>query len=876
LIRKQLNKYHLYEMPEEWNQLAFDHHVHDSNSKGRKSPTHIVMDAWIKGIRFLGVIYYNFIRTEAASELLEAAEIMDIEVRIGVELSACLHNRYVQLVWSPNGFFDRHDFIKFINGKHVKAFMDKGREVRDYKTEIVLKLLDNYNRIHRNSISETYDIHVPELPREKFITFVGRGQASLVHLAEFIHKNILPDLKKRVSFLRDELKKSSNSEKKVILKKLRKINSLIPEKLVEKYFRRELNPEITDTSIVSNDPDLPELLRLNSSQIIDLVSDMPCRSRITLNPTDLSLSDVIETLYEGEGRITHLEIYNSKDWAHKKTEHRIDINKLRLVINNQNVMELKKIVMEQSSIALEQDKVEGTKQGERLDIILGDLPRFLSFYQYKKLRSRMGTDSTGRSRITPGMGLVVLPTLPWRARRKIISEKNKILPIVTTPLRNTTSVIGDKADKNRYEISMQRERRNNNYLKRKKEVKWTFGSNTTTLCDKGNIAALGGISNNPKNNIINTSEDLKKKIRSPLHLNSTLLNFLKIFIGFIPAFLTFYLTKSWWLLAWFGAVIWFSITGFRNIIQSVLGGGGLFRNSLLGWKDYVNWSRVADSLLFTGFSVPLLDFLVKDLLLARTAHITPSNNALALYSVIALANGIYISSHNLFRGLPIGAVIGNFFRTIISIPVAIGLNFLILRILLSSGRDLLAVQTIMFLWAAVISKFASDLVAAIIEGSADRRKNLDFRINDYREKLQQIYHTYARLEMIFPKQDVQKLMEDPEKLVAILKKENPEVLRLMIINSLDMLYFWMYQPRSSMALKLKLLNMSSNELHYLLLFQNVLKCKRTVSEMLLHSLVGKRFERALAFYLSRTDNYLNSFKSMVTKVDRNRSSNGFA
>lgn len=54
LIRKQLRKYHLLEMPEAWNQLAFDHHVHDANTKGRKSPTHLIMDAWIKGIRFLG------------------------------------------------------------------------------------------------------------------------------------------------------------------------------------------------------------------------------------------------------------------------------------------------------------------------------------------------------------------------------------------------------------------------------------------------------------------------------------------------------------------------------------------------------------------------------------------------------------------------------------------------------------------------------------------------------------------------------------------------------------------------------------------------------------------------------------------------------
>jgi hypothetical protein len=49
----------------------------------------------------------------------------------------------------------------------------------------------------------------------------------------------------------------------------------------------------------------------------------------------------------------------------------------------------------------------------------------------------------------------------------------------------------------------------------------------------------------------------------------------------------------------------------------------------------------------------------------------------ALYTVMAVANGIYLSSHNLFRGLPKAAVYGNFFRSILSIPIAIVLNIFI-------------------------------------------------------------------------------------------------------------------------------------------------------------------------------------------------------
>jgi hypothetical protein len=45
VIRSFLRQYHLLEMPEEWNQIAFDDHVHDARTKGRKSPTHLITDA---------------------------------------------------------------------------------------------------------------------------------------------------------------------------------------------------------------------------------------------------------------------------------------------------------------------------------------------------------------------------------------------------------------------------------------------------------------------------------------------------------------------------------------------------------------------------------------------------------------------------------------------------------------------------------------------------------------------------------------------------------------------------------------------------------------------------------------------------------------
>ena len=84
VVRNLLRRYFMLEMPETWNQAVFDNHVHDANTKGRKSPTHLIMDAWLKGIRSLTVIYYNYVLPSAAHELLSAASIMGITVRIGL------------------------------------------------------------------------------------------------------------------------------------------------------------------------------------------------------------------------------------------------------------------------------------------------------------------------------------------------------------------------------------------------------------------------------------------------------------------------------------------------------------------------------------------------------------------------------------------------------------------------------------------------------------------------------------------------------------------------------------------------------------------------------------------------------------------------
>ena len=100
-IRKLLRRYRLVEMPEHWIPVAFDQHVHDANTKGRKSPAHLIMDAWIKGIVQVQVSYYNYVPRDAAEEVMRAAGIMKMEARIGVEFRSLFRGRFAELIWTP-------------------------------------------------------------------------------------------------------------------------------------------------------------------------------------------------------------------------------------------------------------------------------------------------------------------------------------------------------------------------------------------------------------------------------------------------------------------------------------------------------------------------------------------------------------------------------------------------------------------------------------------------------------------------------------------------------------------------------------------------------------------------------------------------------
>lgn len=872
-VRALLARYHLLEMPEEWNQLAFDNHVHDANTKGRKNPTHLIMDAWIKGIRHLTVIYYNFVESAAASELMHAADIMGVSVRIGVEFRVPAHNKYAELIWVPRGFSDSQGFLSFLAETPTQHLMQEGRKASQYLAEYVLQVLRRYNERHRRTINEEFGLTLEPLSREEFLTFVGTGQPSLLHLAEFIHKRLVPALQSRVAELRDEWAVAIKPQREAIEHLVTRLDALDAETVHDQWLAPECNPDIPSAFVPHEGPDVPDILRTPPRALLDWLTSLHSGYRVTLNLSDLTMADVLELLWDCEGLISHLELFNLKDWAKGDEAHVVSIraiNELQLAINSGSAPRLKRFIRTLIRDYAESGAQDACERCEKFRRILRNIPRLQSFYKSVQLKSRIGSDSTSRSHRLHGMGLVFRDTLPARAQKYIDDPRDtmrQIIPVHTevylreSLLERRTPVLPSTAL-----VRMVRRLPGCSRFGFRRVREWVVRTDTSRVTAQGNIATLGGFARNGGNGLSlhRRGGTACSRWMDPRYLNTGVANALKVLAGFIPAVLSFLQTQDSLLTALLWAAIWFGITGLRNIIQAVMGGGGLGSTPLLRWNDYVSWSRISDSLFFTGISVPLLENVIRVLLLEQGLGLTVGNNPALVYAVISTANGAYIAAHNIYRGLPREAVLGNIFRSVLAIPTSILYSELLVDIMtLAHVPDpALRIQP----YAAVISKMASDTIAGAVEGYADRNNNMRIRRWDYDSKLHQLFDTFSKLELLFPEEDVLEMLSQPKQFIRTVEAEAEDLERTIIINALDLMYFWMYQPRARSVLSLLLRDMSPEEKAILARSQMVLTREREVSQLFVDGIVGKNFSRPLAFFLDRNMEYLTAM-SRLTGVD---------
>lgn len=859
IVRKMLARYHLPEMPEDWSQLAFDDHVHDANTKGRKTPTHLIMDAWIKGIRFLTVVYYCAIDHAAAKEIIDASAIMGITVRIGIEFRAPFRGHYVSVIWIPRGFSDAEDFLDFLSEPKVLALMHKGREGSQWVEQHIIAALDYWNTHDRLHLAAQWDCNIEVLSAAQFKIFVGTGSSSMVHLAECLHLHILPALKARGEKLRQKSAQNGleSAEKQRIDKELQELNAFGYENIIETWLNPANNPVLAATQVPLESRNRPEILSLQPGVLVSWLMNLHSGYRIALNLANLNAVDVLELLWDCQGGITHLEIFNIKDWHEGRLSNIANINELQRVLNEGRGPRIKQLV--RHMIRDMQANPDEQSRVEKFKVILRNVPILWESYKASPLKSRLGSDSASRTCRNHGMGLVFPATLPLRAQRFLEqghTSDSKIplqmrLEEHITYVRSETPRWGERLS------NILRKLPGCKHVGCDFKHEWIAVSDSARFSKKGNLTNLGGLSVQRNNGLLDSPLMPAGKQRPGLdYLSTNATNTLKVLAGLLPSMYSFWYTQEWWFLAWFGTFIWFGITGVRNVLQMVLAGQGLRHTSLLRWKDHVHFSRLCDSLMYTGISVLLLEVVVRVLFLEKGMGINVRDNPLLVFTVLNVVNGFYICAHNVYRGFPREAAIGNLFRSALAIPVSSMCNALLLQVLLWGG--MVDPLSVLVPSAAIVSKFASDVVAAIIEGYADSQNNLRMRRWDYRSKMQRVFECYTRLELLYPEEDVLIKLARPEGLRERAGAEARKLEQALIINALDLMYFWFYQPRAQDAFISLLRQMPQADRTVFARSQLILAREREISLLFVNDLVGRNFSRPLAFYLGRRQEYIRA------------------
>lgn len=865
-VRKVMRDYNLLEMPEEWNQVAFDHHVHDSHTKGRKTPSHLIMDAWIKGIRELTVIYYNFVEASAVQELFRAAAIMNITIQIGIEFRAMFRGKRITFIWEPPSLDDVEFLQSFLKEDSVRALMGEGKNASAYYVQNVLMKLEQYNSSYREDIGKYFDVDLPEVSQEEFFQFVGSGQPSLLHLADLVYRYVYTELKAHFPALQKAYAKASTSqEKEVLEQQAEKMRELYPESILEKWF---IHAPAGCSALTQSNLAMPEILSIQAADLVKRLYHIRRKSNITLTTAELTLEDVLELLYVCKGHITHLELFNLKEFAKGKMPHQEAINSLQFAINQGSAIVLKRLIadiIQRYKLMANGNKDE--RYGALMEIFY-NIPRLQFFYRNKHIKTRIGSDATSRSSLLHGMGFVYLETLPPAVAKDIYRDQTDDLRIalplqISVEAQKTytpsTPVVPGWTDKL---LAVIRKIPGFHYKGYTQKLSWKPLPETVVYEKNAqSVTSLGGL-----RNISSPQFTLQPKkieaIRPGLaNVNTHLINLMKVAIGFTLAMMSFSFTQSWWFLAWFGAPLWFFITCVRNILQAVLAGGGFRHSSLLQWKDYVDWSRISDSLLYTGISVPLLEVALRWGILGKMFNITATTNSVVFFVVVSAANGFYIAGHNILRGLQKEAIIGNMFRSILAVPLSLAYNSGLVGLISIFALD--ALLPVLADSAAIVSKAASDTVAGGIEGFADRRTNLGMRRWDYSRKLKELFNCYAWLEVLFPEEDVLEVLHNPQNMFEATGKEADKLQRSILIHSLDLMYFLLYQPRAKTMLAQCIRAMTVEEQEIFAKTQLILTREKAVSQLLVSGEIVQDFSRILEFYLSRYPGYLQTLSQMT-------------
>ncbi len=618
-IRGYLDELGIIELPESGLPLAemrmgWDLHVHDNSSFGRKTPSQLVIDAFIKGISEITVAFSVLSNRAAIEEVLEAGAILGVRVNIGVELSAEAAERRFHFMFLLPPVRDTRELSEFVdrNRETLRWFAEGLAATQRNRLRGVRALVHNFNVVFLPELNRGYPessvYYLPPLDLSEVDEIAPLDVLNRLHLGELLYRELKPVLLKRVLLAKSLRQEASNQLLRGEISQW-DFNNLSSRYLELRRTYVELNSESLRAKFFSN---------LDLSDYPTAFEDLEGVARRlkatggrikVLHPLEHGLDRAYELLLTAHQSVDFVEIYNMYDSINRSID---DILRFTGFLN-----------------ALNNGQLEGVRPflvGHDLSRIERRIPAAVRAIAEKPLVPVCGSDSTGRSRTIPGMGFIYADDIVGRNRRRYLDRHFALPDLVSRSIEAGGRLRAEESP----------------------------GARHAAIISMGK--ATKGTPNKVGDEHETTPIPLARALR---YLNAWLKNFLYVGVGFLIAYLALGLDYS---------LLWLGITAVRHVVVDLLAGRGSHVREW-HWRavDYRNMSR---SLFWTGLSVPLLALAKAGFDLIWPFPPAGLWHSFAKFFVISFVNGLYLYAHNTLRGFDKTVAKANFFRSIFSWPFA--------------------------------------------------------------------------------------------------------------------------------------------------------------------------------------------------------------
>ncbi len=697
--------------------VAWDDHVHDSLTNDYHSQTLLLLNAFIKGISKIAVSYYDLSDRQQIEETLLASNLLGIHCQVAIRFSIGKAGHRRNYMFIPAKSWNIDSFWAFwkTNEEKLKPFLAGLEENYRRRSEMLRRLIQHFNDKVIPAFNEPYQnleaLKLAPLSWLDVEQVTRHGQVNRKHLGLVIFKAMRPVALKRALYQKNEYRMLAPGSAKAA-------------ECFKKYLEaQQIYDELTPSKCVENYV-LPESeidydsVFENEADILPLLAQ--CKAYTAyIRQLRRGIPEAVDNILNNYKYLDDIEVYNMVDAERYGQDLYAQFAEVIQALIQGDSQKLQ-------SRMKEFNIPERSK--EELDTIC-EYTKEHPFY------ARCASDSIGWSSKIPGMGFFHEFQLDTKAFKLIRQNGHTELP----------HSIGELLTAHRPKDS-----------------------------DKKGVFIL---SSRRVKNAWSDGDGAQRNDMQPTRLwrymNARVRCIIKVLIGLIPICITIHFVQEYQALGLWIAVIWFGVTAFRNCIVDLVSTHGIGPKT---WKlKSVDWENLTTSLFFTGFSVPILSlakFGFDKLWIDTLAWDTGFIFTFTKFWVIALTNGLYLATHNTIRGFAKPAIRGNFFRSVLSWPLATAMSFILTPIGVPD---------------VVQAKLASEVVAGIIEGTVKFRRQKA----NARRAIYEVYHQIkaadvtqallAKLDILYfwtkslTRKELERFIKAPEKIRELDSSQIDEV-----------------------------------------------------------------------------------------------------